>query len=113
MALTIATGVNAIPPNDKSADRLRKTYTITGPASYPTGGVTLEAEATLGFGQSVHVLAGNVMRASGGGATIRLVGLNRDSLSALKLQWYDLAGNEIANGTDLSSFSGEIELIGK
>jgi hypothetical protein len=112
MALTLATGVNDIPANDKSADRLRKTFTVTGPASYATGGTPFTPQ-DLGFGQSVHVVAGGIMRTSSGGASCRIVSLNNESPAAPKLQWYDQAYAEIANGVDLSSFSGNLEFIGK
>lgn len=110
--MTIDTSVTAIPRRDKSADRLRQTLTITGPASYATGGDAFSLINDLGW-KDLHVVAGGIMRQSGGGATIRIVALNRDTAGAPKLQWYDLAGNEIANGTDLSAYSGSLELIGQ
>lgn len=112
MPLTIATGVSDIPANDKSADRLRKTFTVTGPASYTTGGTAFTPQE-LGFGQSVHVVAGSMMRTTSGGAACRAVALNNENPAAPKLQWYDQAFNEIANGVDLSTFSGNLEFIGK
>jgi hypothetical protein len=112
MALTQDTSANAIPRNDKSADRLRKTIKITGPVSYITGGITVEPGPSLGMGD-VHMICGNVMRSNAdGGLSIRLVALNRDTLTNIRLQWYDLAGAEIANAVNLSTFSGEIEFIG-
>lgn len=109
---TIDSGVSAIPANDKSADRLRRTYTVAGPASYTTGGTAFTPQE-IGFGQSVHVVNGTVMRTTSGGAACRLVALNNETPAAPKLQWYDLAGAEIANGIDLSTFSGNLEFIGK
>ncbi len=109
---TIDTTVNAIPANDKSADRLRRTYTITGPASYTTGGTSFTPQE-LGFGGSVHVMCGSIARTTVGGTACRLVALNNESVTAPKLQWYDLAGAEIANGIDLSTYSGNFEFIGK
>ena len=112
MALTQDTSVNAPPRNDKSADRLRKTIIVTGPTSYTTGGTTIDPGPEIGMG-NIHLIAGNVARTTVGGAACRLVALNRESVGAPKLQWYDQAFAEIANGVDLSSFSIAIEFIGQ
>ena len=112
MPLTQDTGVNAIPRNDKSADRLRKTITITGPASYTTGGTLIDPQTSLGFG-TLHMIVNSAMRLTSGGTSCRLVALNRENAAAPKLQWYGENFNEIANGTDLSTYSGEIEFIGQ
>ncbi len=106
--MTQDTSINAIPRHDKTADRLRKTIKITGPASYVTGGDEI---GDIGMG-NIHMIAGNVMR-NASGLNCRLVALNRDTIATPKLQWYDLAGAEIANGVNLSTFSGEIEFIGQ
>jgi hypothetical protein len=110
--MTQDTGVNAIPRHDKSADRLRKTIKVTGPASYATGGESISLLNDLGM-SDIHMIAGNIMRTTAGGANCRIVALNRETPTSPKLQWYDLAGAEIANGVDLSTFSGEIEFIGR
>ncbi len=114
MPLTITSTVAAMSQvNDKSADRLRKFFTVTGPASYTTGGTAFTPEE-LGFGQFVQVIGGNIARTAGdGGLSCRIVALNNATTTAPKLQWYDLAGAEIANGIDLSTFSGTFEFIGK
>jgi hypothetical protein len=112
MPLTISTSVNAIPANDRSADRLRKTYTITGPTSYTTGGVSFTPQ-DLGFGSRIHVMAGTVMHAVTTGTSCRIIALNNTDPAAPKMQWYDQAFNEIANGIDLSGYLGNVEFIGQ
>lgn len=110
--MTQDTSVNAIPRNDKSADRTRRTITITGPASYVTGGDPISLLNDVGLG-NLHFINGAVARShANAGLTCRLVALNRDSVGAPKLQWYDQAFNEIANGVDLSGYRLTIEFVG-
>ena len=111
MALTIDTTVNAMPANDKSADRLRRTYKVTGPASYVTGGVAF-TPLEIGLGSRVHVLAGNVAITATGTAC-RLVAVNNADPAAPKMVWFDQAFAEIANGVDLSAYTVDVELIGQ
>ncbi len=113
MPLIQDVSVNAIPRNDKSADRSRRTIRVTGPASYPTGGSTILPVTEIGFG-TLHMLNGAVARSHGdAGLTCRLVALNRDSATNPKLQWYDMAGAEIANGVDLSAYEVYLEFSGQ
>lgn len=109
--MTQDTGVNAIPRNDKTGSRDRRTITITGPASYTTGGEAISLVNDLGL-SNLHLLNGAIARTTVGGAACRAVALNREDPANPKLQWYDGAFNEIANGVDLSTFSLAIEFIG-
>lgn len=108
--MTQDTGVNAIPRNDKSADRTRRTITITGPVSYTTGGDPISLLNDVGL-SNLHMICGNVA-VTASGTTCRIVGLNRSTPASPKLLWFDQAFAEIANGTDLSTFSVQIEFIG-
>lgn len=110
--MTQDTGVNAIPRNDKSADRTRRTIRITGPAAYTTGGEAISLLNDLGLA-NLHMICGGVARTAVGGAACRLVALNREDAAAPKLQWYDMAGAEIAEGVDLSTFEIYLEFIGQ
>lgn len=112
MPLTVSTTVAAMSQvTDKSADRLRRYFTVTGPASYTTGGVSFTPEE-LGFGQFIQTIGNNVMKTVSG-TTCRLIAVDSTTITAPKMLWYDQAFNEIANGVDLSTFSGVIEFIGK
>jgi len=96
---------SAIPLFDKSADRSRRTVKVTGPAAYPTGGDPITA-ATLGL-SSIHVWPGAVF--SNGTAAI----LSWWDKANSKLMFFDMAGAEIANNTDLSGYSAYVEIVGK
>lgn len=90
---------------DASATRIRRIGRYTGPAAYTTGGDPLTpAELALG---KVDLL---IFEHPTDGTTIRLV---EYEVAARTVKWYDLAGTEIANGTNLSTFSARFEAIGK
>lgn len=106
---TIDRSADAIPLRDKSADRLRCTMKITGPASYTTGGESFDLTNDLPGWSQVHAMVGSVAKTSSG-TTCRIVAFDR---ATNKMLWYDQAFAEIANGTDLSTFSIEVEFIGR
>ena len=108
--MTQDTGVNAIPRNDKSADRTRRTIKITGPVSYPTGGDPISLLNDIGLA-NLHMIA-CAAAVHSAFTSCRVVGLNKSNPLAPKLVWFGENFNEIANGTDLSAYSVEIEFIG-
>lgn len=91
---------------DVAGIRRRVTGVYTGPASYATGGDPLSA-GQLGLGTIEFLDFANPVSAT---PACRLVGY--DNTNA-KVIWFDLAGAEIGNGTDLSTFSCRFEAIGK
>lgn len=95
------------PLRSKDSDRQRRVLVASGPASYVSGGESLPA-ADLGLGR-VDLVLGGLARASAG-ATVRLVAYDYTTNA---LQWYDLAGNEIAGGVDLSDYSVRLEIAGQ
>lgn len=92
---------------DKSATYERRLFRWTGPASYVTGGEVITPLTTFGLG-TVPIVHTNPARANGGTA-IRHVRWDRTNK---KMQWFDAAGNEIANGIDLSTFAFYGEALG-
>jgi hypothetical protein len=95
-----------IPFRDKTAVYLRRVFRWTGPSSYPTGGETVNLTNTFGIGRVVAVLA----QPATNGTDLRLVVWDRANS---KMKWFDLAGAEIGNGTDLSTYSFLAEAIGR
>lgn len=87
--------------HDHSGSKIRKYFNVTGPTSYATGGETLD----FGMGTVELVLAEHPSN----GTDLRAV---RWDYTNGKLKWFDWAGAEIANGTNLSTYSGRIEVIG-
>lgn len=96
-----------VPKHDASNDRIRKFITYTGPASYTTGGETI-ALTEIGLGAFHQFNAEPAKTATG--TSIRLI---RFDYTAQKAQWYGENFNEIANGTDLSTYSARVEVIGR
>lgn len=103
--MTIDNSASAIPRHDRSADRQRKTIKFTGPASYLTGGDPVTG-AELGM-SVVHVWLGNVVS---NGTVILLAYYDAANK---KLKYFDLAGAEVANATNLSTYSGYAEVLGR
>lgn len=104
--MTIDKTASAIPLHDRSSDRLRRTFKYTGPASYVTGGDPLNAGSELGI-TNVHAWLGNVVS----NGTVILITFY--DAANKKLKYFDLAGAEIANATNLSTYSGYAEVIGR
>lgn len=90
---------------DASNTRLRRIGKYTGPASYATGGDAL-TPAALALGQ-IHFAGFEV---ASNGTDLRLVLYDYTNQ---KVKWFDLAGSEIANGTNLSAYSARFEIIGR
>lgn len=76
----------------------------TGPASYATGGDPfLPADVKLG---QIHFLDWELAT---NGSVVLLV--NYDYANQ-KAKWFDLAGNEVANATDLHTYTVRFEAVG-
>lgn len=90
---------------DGSNTKRRIQGIYTGPASYATGGdAFLPADVKLG---SIDVLTlGNPVNAT-------VVVVAEYDYTNLKVKWYDMAGAEISNGTNLSGYSTRFEAIGR
>lgn len=100
------TTANAVIPfHDKTANFIRRVFRWTGPASYPTGGEVINATNVFGIG-TVNVVLGGF---ASNGTDLRIARWNP---ATSKMQWYDLAGAEIANGTDLSAYAFFGEALG-
>jgi len=90
--------------HDHSGAKIRKLGRVTGPASYPTGGET-GILAALGMSR-VDVF---LVECATNGTDLRLVLYN---YANNQIKWFDLAGAEIANTTNLSTYSARFEAIG-
>ena len=90
---------------DKGATSERRVFQYTGPASYATGGDTLNPES-IGLSR-----------------IDAMIGLTISNGSTYYWGWYDqtnkkikfvsATATEVGNGTDLSGFTGRFEAIGK
>lgn len=104
MALTLNTTNYAF--RDRWNDALVRRATLTGPASYATGGIAIDNTNDFGWGetQSVSGVISN-------GTTY--YGLYLDYTNQ-KIKVVDLAnGTEVAGATNLSAFSGVIVATGR
>lgn len=105
MPIDLTSASRVTPFADKSAAFLRRVFRWAGPASYPTGGEVINVGNTFGIGTVAVVLGG----VASNGTDLRIARWNP---STNKMQWYDLAGAEIANGTNLSAYSFIGEALG-
>lgn len=76
----------------------------TGPASYATGGDSF-TPGDVKLGQ-LHYLS---IEPPSNGSVILLA---RYDYTNQKVKWFDMAGAEVANGTDLSTYSARFEAVG-
>lgn len=90
---------------DATATRIRRLGGYTGPASYATGGDSLTA-AELALGR-IDLFCIEPLT----NGTVILLG--RYDYATSKLKVFDLTGAEIAAATNLSTYSGRFEAIGK
>ena len=87
--------------HDRSGSKTRKHVRVTGPASYATGG------EALSFGLSrVEIVLNDHPRS---GTSLRVA---QWDYANSRMMWFDFAGTEIADTTDLSAFSCRAEVIG-
>lgn len=96
---------DAVQMQDKSGSKERRILAYTGPASYATGGDTLNPES-IGLAK-IEALVGLSIS---NGTNVYWGYYNP---STKKILWYSATATEIANGTDLSGFTGRFEAIGK
>jgi len=91
---------------DNSGSFLRRVARWTGPNPYVTGGETISA-ATFGLGTIICAMFTEAIDAAG--ANYRTPVWNP---TTGKLQWFSGA-TEVTNGTDLSGFAAQFEIIGQ
>lgn len=96
----------AIPYRDKTATYERRIFNWIGPASYVTGGEVTDLLAAFGLGRVPLVIC----QPASNGTDIRIPRWNP---TTSKMQWYDLAGNEVANAVNLSAYSFRAEALGR
>lgn len=104
MTLNIRQGSRGVPGDNASTTK-RYFPLYTGPASYVTGG-DVGVTTAVGLGKIFAVLG---LIASNG--TTVIVGRYIPTTDAL--QWFDMAGAEIAPATDLSGYTATLEVIGQ
>lgn len=91
--------------HDRSGSFIRKIGRLTGSTSYATGGDTLPAGA-FGMGKIDLLLIEPFDN-----GTVIILSVYQVSTGLLK--FYDMAGAQIANATDLSAYNARFEAIGK
>jgi len=94
------------PFRDKTAEYMRRVFRWDGPTSYPTGGEVINLLNTFGLGRIMFINP----EAAYNGTDIRIA---RYNFTTQKMQWFDLAGAEIANGTNLSAYTFRAEALGR
>ena len=92
---------------DNSGSFLRRAARWTGPNPYVAGG---EVVTPASFGLGTIVVASFTTALDAAGANPRVVVWNPVTQ---KLQWFSAPGTEVANGTDLSGYSCQFEVIGQ
>lgn len=96
-------------PMDEGATTKRALATYTGPAAYATGGDPVTPE-DVRMGK-VFVIGGAVAM---DGTAAYLLYLTSPAGSTQKILWLDATtGLEVANGTDLSGATAQVEFIGQ
>lgn len=94
------------PMRDLTAQAQVRTGKITGPASYPTGGEAVDLLEDLGLSQ---VWWWAPMVFTNGTAVILAI---YDVVTS-KVKYFDMAGAEIADATDLSAYTSTFFATGK
>ena len=94
----------AFPQPDRTNQTQRRNVTYTGPTSYATGGDSMPPES-VGLGK-IHAILGLTIS---DGTNVYFGYYNKTTEMIL---WYSATATEIANGTDLSTFTGSFEVIG-
>lgn len=101
----------SFPARDRLNDRMVRQVRYTGPASYATGGESVNATADLGMAEVFAVFGeiGDV-----GGAASANVRILHFDYANQKIQWFvSSTGAEVANGASLAGFSGVLTFYGK
>lgn len=94
-----------LAPRDQSAVCRRRCFLLTGPSSYATGGDTGLA-AALGWGKLFALLGCTISN-----GTLTYIAWLSPSTGAVL--YFDMAGAQVANATDLSTFTGRFEAVGQ
>lgn len=94
------------PFRDRQNDRLTRHASLTGPAAYATGGIAIDNQGDFGWGET-HALFGSIWDGSA------LYVLHLDYANQKVLVVDPTTGAEVANGTNLSTFLGQIVAYGK
>lgn len=98
--------VTLYPFCDLTAQMQVRSGQLTGPNPYATGGDPVNVGDDLKLSEVFLFL----VEPPSNGTVIRLV---KYDYATNKLKWFDLAGNEIANGTDLSTYTARFLCTGK
>lgn len=102
---------SSFPARDRMNDRMVRQVRYTGPASYATGGESVNATADLGMAE-VYTVVGEIGNV--GGAVSTAVRVLHFDYANQKLQWFiPNTGAEVAAAVDLSGFSGVLTFYGK
>jgi hypothetical protein len=95
------------PARERWNDRLVREVQYTGPAAYATGGEDVNAPADLGMAEVFGVYGAVISD----GTDIRVGWFDYANQT---IKWYvPNTGAEVANGVDLSTFSGTLLFTGK
>lgn len=94
------------PMRDLTAEAKVRSGKITGPASYTTGGEAVSLEDDLGLSE-VWYWAPMILT----NGTVVILGIY-DVVNS-KLKYFDMAGAQIANATDLSLYTTTFFVTGK
>lgn len=98
--------VTSFPAYDRWNTRLVRELRYTGPASYVTGGDPVNASSELGLGE-VYGVYGII--SSGSAILVPFF-----DYANQKILWFvPNTGAQVANGVDLSTFSGTLLFTGK
>lgn len=94
-----------VAPGQNTGTQKRQIVAYTGPAPYATGGDTITAN-DLRIGVVTAILGLSISD----GTTVHHGWYNQ---ATGKIMWFVAAGTEVTNGTDLSTFTGRIEFVGR
>lgn len=95
------------PYRDRWNDRLVREITVTGPASYVTGGDAFDAATLNRLGLAEVYGVYGILRS--GTATMYPV----FDYANQKIVYFTTAGAQVTNATDVSAFSGTLLITGK
>lgn len=107
MAFTLANNQTRTGPVGGRAD-LRYIFEVTGPASYTNTGTWATSGEATNFGITVERLASFTI--DNGAGTFRIV--TYDYTTGRLHAFVPNTGAEVANGVDLSTFTGRLEVTG-
>lgn len=97
--------ITIAPPDTGPSGTRRQIATYTGPASYATGGDTVDAK-NVRMGLVWAILGLSI---SNGTAVLH----GWYNVATGKIMWFVAAGTQVTNTTDLSTYSGRVEFVGR